>query len=143
MADVTQTDDAHHPLALVDDGQPAELQLLHVLHRLCEVVVLAATMDTFGHHIARHRAARIEVVAREPFADDIAVGHHPDQSIVFSDRNAADVMLAHQFREFANGSVGADPIDTPVHHVFDSHGGPPFWVSGTLDAMRLSPTGFP
>src|SRR5260221_14599658 len=48
MADVTQTDDAHHPLALVDHRQPAELQLLHVLHRLCEVVVLAAAMDTFG-----------------------------------------------------------------------------------------------
>jgi hypothetical protein len=34
MADVTQTDDADHPLALVDHWQPAELQLLHVMHRL-------------------------------------------------------------------------------------------------------------
>src|SRR5437879_11020597 len=63
MADVTQTDDADHPLALVDHRQPAELQLLHVMHRLCEVIVLPATMDAFGHHIARHRAASIEVVA--------------------------------------------------------------------------------
>src|SRR6202162_5800510 len=53
MADVTQTDDADHPLALVDHRQPAELQLLHVMHRLCEVIVLPATMDAFGHHIAR------------------------------------------------------------------------------------------
>src|SRR6476619_5979372 len=57
MSDVTQTDDADHPLALVHHRQPAELQLLHVMHRLCEVIVLPATMDAFGHHIARHRAA--------------------------------------------------------------------------------------
>src|ERR1700687_3352022 len=82
MADVTQTDDADHPLALVHHRQPAELQLLHVMHRLCEVIVLPATMDAFGHHIARHRAASIEVVARKPFADDVAVGHHPDQLVV-------------------------------------------------------------
>jgi hypothetical protein len=31
------------------------LQLLHVMHRLCEVILLPATMDAFGHHIARHR----------------------------------------------------------------------------------------
>src|SRR5712671_7075604 len=88
MADVTQTDDADHPLALVDYRQPAKLQLLHVKHRLCEVIVLPATMDAFGHHIPRHRAASIEVVARKPFADDVAVGHHPDQSVALPNRNA-------------------------------------------------------
>lgn len=92
MADVTQTDDADHPLALVDHRQPAELQLLHVMHRLCEVIVVPTTMDAFGHHIARRRAASIEITAREPFADDVAVSHHPDQSVVLPDRNAADVM---------------------------------------------------
>src|SRR6202047_413950 len=125
MANVTQTDDADHPLALVHHRQPAELQLLHVMHRLCEVIVLPATMDAFGHHIARHRAASIEVVARKPFADDVAVGHHPDQSVVLPNRNAADVMLPHQFCEFGDRGVGADPVDTLMHHVFDFHGGPP------------------
>src|SRR6266568_3996603 len=139
MADVTQTDDADHPLALVHHRQPAELQLLHVMHRLCEVIVFPATMDAFGHHIARHRAASIEVVARKPFADDVAVGHHPDQSVVLPDRNATDVTPPHQFREFGDGGVGADPVDTLVHHVFDFHGGPPCWISGALVAMQRSP----
>src|SRR6266850_963404 len=125
MADVAQTDHADNPLALVDHRQPAELQLLHVMYRLCEVIVLPATMDAFGHHIARRRAASIEVVARKPFADDIAVGHHPDQSIVLPNRNAADIIPPHQFREFGDRGVGADPVDTLVHHVFDFHGGPP------------------
>src|SRR5258708_6439685 len=88
-------------------------------------IVRTATMDAFGHHIARHRAASIEVVARKPFADDVAVGHHPDQSVVLPNRNAADVMLPHHFREYGDRGVGADPVDTLVHHVFDFHGGPP------------------
>src|SRR3982074_470166 len=139
MADVTQTDDADHPLALVHHRQPAELQLLHVMDRLCEVIVLPATMDAFGHHIPRHRAASIEVVARKPFADDVAVGHHPYQSVVLPNRNAADVMPPHQFREFGDRGVGADPVDTLVHYVFDFHGGPPYLVSGAFASMQHSP----
>jgi hypothetical protein len=34
-------------------------------------------------------------------------------------------MPPHQFREFGDRGVGADPVDTLVHHVFDFHGGPP------------------
>src|ERR1700761_6698732 len=123
MADVAETEDADHPLALVDHRQPAELQLLHVMHRLCKVIVLPAAMDAFGHYVARRRAACIEVVAREPFADDVAVGHHSDQSVVLSSRNAADVMRPHQFRKFGGRGGGADPVDTLVHHFFDFHGG--------------------
>src|SRR6266702_927192 len=36
MADVAQTEDADHPLALVDHRQSADLQPFHVLHRLGE-----------------------------------------------------------------------------------------------------------
>jgi len=31
LADITQADHPDHPLALVDDGQPADLQQLHVM----------------------------------------------------------------------------------------------------------------
>jgi hypothetical protein len=48
MADVTQTEDADHPLALVNHRQPADLQSLHMLHRLSEVVVLPAAMDAWS-----------------------------------------------------------------------------------------------
>src|SRR6478752_5223222 len=134
MADIAQTEHAGHPLAFVDHRQPAKLQLLHVMHCLCEVIVLSATMDALGHHIAGCRAAGIEVVARKPFADDVAVSYHPDQSVVLPDRNTADVMPSHQFREFGDGGVGADPIDTLVHNVFDFHGGPPLLGLSALNA---------
>jgi hypothetical protein len=34
MADIAQTEDTNHPLALIDHRQSADLQLLHVLHAL-------------------------------------------------------------------------------------------------------------
>jgi hypothetical protein len=85
-------------LLLLITGSLRSRQLLHAMHRLCKVIVLPAAMDAFGHHIARRRAARIEVVAREPFADDVAVGHYSDQSVVLPNRNAADVKRPHHFR---------------------------------------------
>jgi hypothetical protein len=49
-----QTEDADHPLALVDHWQPADLQCLHVPHRLGEVVVtsqLAFAIQRFRRSI--------------------------------------------------------------------------------------------
>src|SRR6266566_10164041 len=130
IADVAQTDDADHPLALVDHRQPADLQRLHVPHRLGEVIVIPAAMDAWGHHIARRRAAGIKAVLRHPFADDVAVGHHADQPVVLSNRNGAYIMLTHQFSEFGDRGVRTDPVDALVHRVFDFHGGPPLLDSG-------------
>ena len=96
MTNIAQTNDANHPFILIDHRQSTELQLLHVPHRLDEVIVLPAAVNSFRHHIARLCATGIEVVARKAFADDVAVCHHPDQSVVLPDRNAPDVMLPHQ-----------------------------------------------
>src|SRR5262249_26625729 len=143
IADGAQTEDADHPLALVDHGQPAHLELLHVPHRLGEVIVVSATMDAWGHHIARRRAADIEAVLRQAFADDVAVGHHADQMVVLSNRNGADVMLAHQFREFGDGNVRTDPVDALVHRVFDFHGESPLLSLPTVDEIQPRfPRGF-
>ena len=62
MADVAQSEDADHPFALVDHRQPARLQLLHVPHRFGEVIVIAAAMDAWGHHIPRRRESNYVVV---------------------------------------------------------------------------------
>ncbi len=87
-------------------------------------VVTPAAMDAWGHHIARRRAASIEAVLRQPFADDVAVGRHPDQPVVLSNRNGTYIMLTHQFCEFGNRGVRTDPVDALMHSVFDFHGGP-------------------
>src|SRR4029077_19467019 len=113
------------PSALVDHRQPAYLQLLHVPHCLGEVIVISAAMDAWGHHVARRRAAGIETVPRQSFADDVTVGHHADQPVVLSNGNGAYVMLTHQFREFGDRRVWTNPVDALVHCIFDFHGRPP------------------
>src|SRR5215471_891895 len=95
------------------------------MHRFRYIVVFPSAVDAHGHHVPRHRARGIEVFARKAFADDVAIRHHTDQPIIFPDRNATDIVSLHQFRDFGDGSIGADPIDSLVHYVLDSHGGPP------------------
>src|SRR5256886_12700345 len=46
-------------------------------------------------HGGRPRTAGIETVLRQSFADDVAVGHHSDQPVVFPDRNRAYIVRAH------------------------------------------------
>src|SRR6476661_5039841 len=93
-------------------------------------MILSAAMDAGGHHIARRRAAGIEAVLRQPFADDVAVCHHPDKLVVLPNRNGAYIMLTHQFREVGDRCVRTDPVDALVHRFFNSHVGPPLleWV---------------
>jgi hypothetical protein len=90
-----------------------------------KIIVLPAAMDAFGHHVARLGAAGIETVAGKSFADDVAIGHHPDQLIVLADRNAADIVRSHQLCDFGDRRVWADPVDALVHRIFDFHGGSP------------------
>ena len=92
-ADVAKTKDANHPLALVDHWQPTNLQLFHVPHRLGEVIIIAAAMDAWSHHIACCRAVRIKAFLRQPLTYDIAVGDHPNQLIVLSNWNGAHIMV--------------------------------------------------
>src|SRR6476469_4150369 len=82
-------------------------------------------MAAWGHHVARRRAAGIETVLRQSFADDVTVGHHADQPVVLSNGNGAYVMLTHQFCEFGHRRVWTDPVDALVHDVLDVHGRSP------------------
>jgi hypothetical protein len=42
------------------------------------------------------------IFLRQPFADNLAVGHPADQPVVLSNRNGAYIMLTLQFREFGD-----------------------------------------
>src|SRR6516162_3794817 len=124
LADIAETEHADHALILVDDRQPADLELFHVLHRLGKLVVLSATMDSRGHHVTRRRAC-IEAVVGQTFANDIAVGDHADKVVFLADRNRADVVFTHQFREFRDRGLRTNPLYAFVHHHLDFHRGPP------------------
>src|SRR5262249_46922830 len=68
MTEITQTEDANHPLTFVDYRQPADLQLLHVPNSFGEIIILPAAMNAWRHDVTRGGALRIEVVLGQPFA---------------------------------------------------------------------------
>src|ERR1700730_11957777 len=57
--------------------------------------------------------------------EHVSVGHHTDEMIVLSDWNSADIVLAHQFCQFGDRSIRANPVDALMHRLFNFHGGPP------------------
>ncbi|GMO33811.1 hypothetical protein TM233_48200 [Bradyrhizobium sp. TM233] len=48
-------------------------------------------------------------------------------------------MRPHQFGKLGDWGVGADPVDTLVHHVFDFHGDLRSWVSSALMQCNGTP----
>src|SRR5215472_8434046 len=140
LADIAETEHADHALILVDDRQPADLELFHVLHRLGKFVVLSATMDSRSHHVTRRRAACIKFFFKQKTAYEIAVGDHADKVVFLADRNRADVVLTHQFRELRDRGLRTNPLYAFVHRHLDFHHGPPLapcWCGGTATTHML------
>jgi hypothetical protein len=50
-------------------------------------------------------------ILRQTFANDVKVSHHTDQPVIFSNWDGADIVRAHQFREFGDRGIRADPLD--------------------------------
>src|SRR5262249_40101024 len=78
-------------------------------------------MDAWLHHVSRGRVAQIKTILRQTFANDVTVGDHANQPVILSNWDGADVVRAHQFREFGDRGIRADPLDPLVHCFFDFH----------------------
>src|SRR5262245_3867042 len=85
-------------------------------------------MDLRSHDFAGRHALGVETFLCHSLADDIAVGHHSDQPVVFANRNGTNVSFTHQLCDFYDRSFRADPVDALMHRIFDLHSGPP--ISG-------------
>src|SRR5262245_7571763 len=78
-------------------------------------------MNAWRHHVSRGRAMHIKTFLRQTFANDVTVGDHADQPIILANRDGADAVCAHQFSEFGDRGIRADPLDALVHCFFDFH----------------------
>jgi len=78
-------------------------------------------MDAWLHHVSRGRAVQIKTMLRQTFANDVTVSDHADQPVILANWDGADVVRAHQFREFGDRGIRADPLDPLVHCFFDFH----------------------
>jgi hypothetical protein len=92
-----------------------------VPHRLGEIIVLPAAVDAWRHHVSRGRAMHIKTILRQTFAYDVTVGDHADQPVILANWDSADVLCTHQFSEFSDRGIQADPLDAFVHCFFDFH----------------------
>ncbi len=109
--------------AVVDDGKPPHLLLLHHIDGHLDVVVRTDRVDRLRHHVA-HRAEH--PAAGHGAAGDVAVGDDADELVPGADGNRAAVVLAHQ-RRGALHAVGGLAADWGCgHDIVDAHEKSPF-----------------
>src|SRR5215475_2700445 len=94
-------------------------------------------MDAWLHHVSRGRVAQIKTILRQTFANDVTVGDHANQPVILSNWDGADVVRAHQFREFGDRGIRADPLDPFVHCFFDFHADLLVGVGCTYDETKV------
>src|SRR5215472_11398082 len=78
-------------------------------------------MDALRHDFARGGPLWIPA-RRNAATDNIAIGHHANQSIMLTDGNCADVVRAHQRGEHFHGCEWINPGDALMHCLFHFHG---------------------
>jgi hypothetical protein len=118
---VPLSEDAGHPLILVNHWQAANLQVFHVPCCLTEIIVLPTAMDAFRHHIARRHTTCIEAFLDHAFAYDVFGSYHADQPIIIAYWNSTYVVFLHERRDFRQGCIRTNPKHAFVHGLFDFH----------------------
>ena len=73
-----------------EDGQPAKASLPHELFSLFNVLVLEATNEVGTHVIAHGRRVGVMPVSGGPDSN-IAIGHHPHETLALADWQRAQV----------------------------------------------------
>lgn len=110
---IRERDDTAHALVVVQHDQAAHLDIAHIGENVIHLIRVAAIFDVGAHHLT-HLATPVE--ARGNAArDDVAVRHHADQPVVFSDREEADIFIRHPPGDFDNDVVGFRKGDVACH----------------------------
>src|SRR5262245_7861178 len=111
-------------------------------HRLREIIVFPTAMNAWRHHVSRGRAMHIKIFLRQTFANDVTIGDHADQPVILSNRDSAYVVRAHQFGEFGDRGIRADPLDALVHCFLYFHADlhTRAWVNGFSRQVSDLPT---
>src|SRR5664279_3714174 len=117
--DVTQRNNTHQPLVLIDDRQAPDAGLAHVSRHGVDFVGVE-TIEHFPAHdgvdLGLHRPA-----LSYRTDDNIAVGDHAHQAIVCADRQRAGVDFGHEARRLANGVVRVHQAYIACDYFADFH----------------------
>src|SRR2546429_9673753 len=84
-ADIGERHDADQSFIPVEDWKAPHLVICHDLCCTLRVIVLEAVADTFRHNLSDRRAAGRSLLGYCPY-DDVSIGDHADEAVVFANR---------------------------------------------------------
>src|SRR5262245_5318930 len=115
IIDIPKAEHTYQPLLLgVDDGKAPHPFALHNASCRFDIVLVETEMDALRHNFPRGGSFWIPTLCNAA-ADNIAIGHHANQSIILTDGNGADVVHAHQIGELFYACQRINPRDALVH----------------------------
>ena len=94
--EIAERNDAHQALGMTYHREPTHLVPAHTARDVLEILVVEALEYFAGHDLAHVRLRRLAL--RDPADGNIPIRDHAHQAIVLSDRQSADIDLAHQPR---------------------------------------------
>src|SRR3989449_10751295 len=109
-----------------DDGQVANIGLIHLVHRGLIILVRVRNDEIRGHHLLQPRTSGVEPPVDHP-TRDVAFGEHPTEPLAVEDRYDPDVVGGHHPAGFVDCRVALEPDEEAVAHDVPErlHGAPP------------------
>src|SRR5438132_11578613 len=109
-----------------DDGQVANVGLIHLVHRGLIVFVRVRNDELRGHHLLQPRMSGFEPPVDHP-SRDVALGEHPTEPLAVEDRYDPDIVDGHHPAGVGDCGVALEREEEAVAHDVAErlHGAPP------------------
>src|SRR5262249_42995605 len=113
-------DHTDQPLGAIQDGESPNLVLFHQAGSILAVLVVVP-VDHLGRHHLTHLCSRGITSLRHGSHGDVAVRQDAYQSVAITDRQGADIEVAHLFSCFLDSRLGCDDFHPRGHNLFQLH----------------------
>src|SRR5438132_5597159 len=109
-----------------DDGQVANVGLIHLVHRGLIILVRVRNNELRGHHLLQPRTSGFEPPV-DYSTRDVALGEHPTEPLAVHDRYDPDIVGGHHPAGVGDGRVALEHEEEAVAHDVPErlHGAPP------------------
>src|SRR5581483_7147330 len=114
VRNVAEGYDPNEPFVAIEDGEPADLQLRHILCNSLDVILIEAVPHFGGHDIAHHGASRV-ATAGVAANGDVTVRHHPYQPVVLTHGKDPRIRFRHQAGSMLEGIFGTGDANGSRH----------------------------
>jgi hypothetical protein len=91
---VGQGDDANDRVRLITNRKVMYMPVPHCAQGILDAVILSAVDDTPGHNLIHRRGCRIQALSGRAYRE-ILLGQNADESVAFTNGEAADLAVPH------------------------------------------------